>query len=249
MPDRRYNAFHSNLDDVQEDQRDDCDRQQHHVQAVHLAEVEDVEEPTDAGSVDGVLGIHRDPLGIEVLLGEVAGEGGEDADGERDDADHPGGRPAFTPARHEVLAPEVQHHEDEEHLNAPEVEAVEKAADTRKVPPLGPERRQYHSTKHHPDQRRDGDDPEDVDPGADIERLPVRKEVFPGKAALELASDPGCPAAGRLVADMTLHTVFSFSGGEPCPGNGRIKASAKRTTMSPMRIRFGQEMRMKPQWR
>src|SRR4029077_5135335 len=57
------------------------------------------------------------------------------------------------------------------------------------------------------------------------------------------------PATGRLVADAALHAYLSFWLGEPCPGNGRINASAKRTTMSPITSRFGQEMRIKPQWR
>src|SRR6266567_3012221 len=85
----------------------------------------------------------------------------------------------------------------------------------------------------------DGDDTEHVDPRADVERLPVRKEVFPGEAALELAPGGRRPAPRRLVVDPALHAFFFSSVGEPCPGNGRISASAKRTSMIPMRRRFG----------
>src|SRR6202022_3658745 len=57
----------------------------------------------------------------------------------------------------------------------------------------------------------------------------------------------GRPTCGPLLAAAAFHSFFSFSGDELCPGNGRISASAKKTTMSPIKIRFGQEMRMKPQ--
>src|SRR6202022_1907446 len=208
---------------------------------------QDVEESTDAGGVHGVLRVHCDVLGVEVLLRKVAGKGGHDADREGDHPDHPGGRPAFTPAGHEVLTPQVEDHEDEEHLDTPEVEAVEEAADTRKVPPLGAKRRQHDATEHYPDQGRDGDHAEDIDPGTDVKGLAVWKEVLPGQSPLELTADGGRPAAGRLLADPAFHSFFSFSGDEVCPGKGRTSASAKRATMSPISRRFGQEMRMKPQ--
>ena len=49
-------------------------RQQQHVVAVHLAEVGDVEERPDADRVEPVLGLGGDPLRVEVLLGDVAGQ-------------------------------------------------------------------------------------------------------------------------------------------------------------------------------
>ena len=45
-----------------------------------------------AGGVDAVLGLGADPLGVEVLLGQVAGEGGPDRNDEGDDPGDPGGR-------------------------------------------------------------------------------------------------------------------------------------------------------------
>jgi hypothetical protein len=44
--------------------------------------------------------------------------------------------PAVPPAGGEVLTPEVEDHEDEEELDAPEVKAVEEAAGGAHVPPL-----------------------------------------------------------------------------------------------------------------
>jgi hypothetical protein len=44
----------------------------------HLAEVHEVEECPDADGVEGVLAAGRDPLGVEVLLGEIAGEALDD---------------------------------------------------------------------------------------------------------------------------------------------------------------------------
>src|SRR5581483_12434088 len=107
----------------------DTDRQQHDVQSVHLAEVEDVEERADPGSVHGVLGVYRDELRSEVLLREVSGEGGENADAEDDHADHPCRGTTVPPAGHEVLAPEMKDHREEEQLHRPEVEAVEEQAE------------------------------------------------------------------------------------------------------------------------
>src|ERR1700693_4373629 len=114
---------------------------------------------------------------------------------------------------------------------------------------MGPERREHDAAEDDPGESRDGHHAEDVDPGADPERLPVRKEILPRQAAFELPAGGRRPATGGFVADAALHTLFSCSWGEPCPGNGRISASAKRATISPIRIRFCQEMRMKLQWR
>src|SRR4029077_12120543 len=109
------------------------------------AEVQDVEEGTNAGRVHRVLGVDGDELRVEVLLGQVAGEGSEDADGEYDDADHPRRGASVAPAGHEVLTPQVQDHEDEEELHRPEVEAVEEPADPRVMPPLRTEKQKHNA--------------------------------------------------------------------------------------------------------
>ena len=48
----------------------------------HLAEVGDVEDGPGTGRVDAVLGLGADPLRVEVLLRQVAREGGADRDDE-----------------------------------------------------------------------------------------------------------------------------------------------------------------------
>ena len=62
----------------------DAERQQHDVPHEHLAEVEHVPDGAGAGGVDAVLGLGGDPLRVEVLLREVAGEGGRHGDDEGD---------------------------------------------------------------------------------------------------------------------------------------------------------------------
>ena len=64
--------------DVPDDQRDDSDGKQDHVEGVHLPEVGDPEEGADADRVQAVLALARDPLRVEVLLREIAREGGPD---------------------------------------------------------------------------------------------------------------------------------------------------------------------------
>src|ERR1700687_6443744 len=105
--------------------------------AVHLPEVEDVEAGAETGSIEPALGADRDPLRREGLLREVAREGRRNRNRKDDHPDHPGHGPTAPPAGHEVLTPEVQHHEDEEDLDAPEVQAIEESAGPRDVPPIG----------------------------------------------------------------------------------------------------------------
>src|SRR5450755_2724724 len=99
------------------------------MEAVHLTKVEDVEQTADADRVDRILGVNCDPLRVEVLLDDVAGQSRDDADHEDHDTDHPGLRSPVAPTGAPELAPEVQHHEDEEHLHRPEVDAVEEVSD------------------------------------------------------------------------------------------------------------------------
>ena len=81
--------------------------QKHDVPHDHLAEVGHVEDGAGAGRVDAVLGLGADPLGVEVLLGQVAGEGRAHRDQERDDPGDPGGLALAPPGGHEELAPQV----------------------------------------------------------------------------------------------------------------------------------------------
>ena len=82
---------------VPDDQGDDDDGKQDDVEGVHLAEVGDVEEGADPDRVEPVLALAGDPLGVEVLLREIAGEGGADRDQERDRPGHPGSCPSAAP--------------------------------------------------------------------------------------------------------------------------------------------------------
>jgi hypothetical protein len=133
-------------------------------------------------------------LVVEVLLRDEAGEGRDEAESEDHHTDHPRLRPSVSPARHEVLAPQVQHHEDEEDLDGPEVQAVDESPYARLVPPHRPEEGQQHSTRDHPDQPGDRDDAEDVDPGADKYGLAVWQQVRQRQLPLERTPDGKRPA-------------------------------------------------------
>src|SRR6266567_1236986 len=171
---------------------------------------------------------------------------GDNTDPEGHRPDHPGRCTALPPARHEVLSPEMQDHEDEEHLHAPEMEAVEEAAGAREVPPLGAEERQDGSAQDHPDQRRNRDDAKDINPGADPGWLPIRKEVLPRQSSFELPAGGRRPAVPRFVGYLGAHDFLPLSP-DACPGKGSKSAAAKSTIMIPIKIRFGYEMRMKLQ--
>ena len=53
---------------MDDDQERNSDRQQHDVQAVHLTEIQNVEEGADAGPIHRILGVDGDELRVEVLL-------------------------------------------------------------------------------------------------------------------------------------------------------------------------------------
>ena len=82
--DRGHHAVAPDEDDVGDDEDADDQRQESHVPEQHLARVEDVEAGADADRVEAVLGLPADPLGVEVGLGQVAGEGGADGGQEGD---------------------------------------------------------------------------------------------------------------------------------------------------------------------
>jgi hypothetical protein len=109
----------------------------HDVPHQHLAEVHDVEKRADADGIEGVLAARRDPLGVEVLLGHVAGEALDDRADEGHYASGPGQGPPSPPGGHPELAPQVDDHEGHEGFDAPEVEAIEEAPDGVRMPPVG----------------------------------------------------------------------------------------------------------------
>jgi hypothetical protein len=57
------------------------------------------------------------------------------------------------------------------------VDAVEEPADTCVVPPLWTEEREQGTTEDDPDQRRDREDAEDVDPGGDVVGLAIGRRL------------------------------------------------------------------------
>ena len=101
-----------------------------------------------------------------------------DRDEERDGAGHPRQRAAAAPGGHEELAPQVDDHEEEEQLHAPEVEAVDEVADDERVPPRRPGERDHDAGDEDDDERRERQDAEDVDPRGDVRRLRVREELL-----------------------------------------------------------------------
>jgi hypothetical protein len=103
----------------------------------HLAEVHEVEETAHAYGIEGVLAAGRNPLGVEVLLGQVAGEALDNRGHERDHSGDPGDGSATPPRRHPEFAPQVDDHEGHERFDAPEMEAVEEMPDSVRVPPVG----------------------------------------------------------------------------------------------------------------
>ncbi len=98
-------AAHPHQQHVRANQRDEQERDEYHMPQQHLAEVHQVEERSDARRVERVLAVGRDPLGVEVLLRQVAGEALQDGGTKRDDPGHPGQRPPSAPGGHPELPP------------------------------------------------------------------------------------------------------------------------------------------------
>ena len=172
--------------------------------------------------------------------------------GEDDDADHPGRRAAVAPARHEVLAPQVQHHEDEEDLDRPEVQAVHEPPDARLMPPLRPEEGQHDAAGDDPDEAGDRDDAEDVDPRADVDGWRSGNRCVSGSRRSSEAPDRKRPARGLGLGrgvGVTHRCVSSGSAASPWPGNGASRATTKTAIIPRMTSTFGMEIRMKFQLR
>src|SRR5439155_25323125 len=113
---------------------------------------------------------------------------------------------------------------------------------------MGTEEREDGSAQADPDERGDGYDAKNVDPGADPEWLSIRKEVLPRQSSFELPAGGRRPAVPRFVGYLGAHDFFPLSP-DACPGKGSSSAVTKSTIMIPIKMRFGYEMRMKPQCR
>ena len=79
--------------DMGADDRDQDDGDQDDMPHQHLAEVHDVEERADPDRVERVLAAGRDPLRVEILLGNVPGKALDDRGHEGDHAGDPGPGP------------------------------------------------------------------------------------------------------------------------------------------------------------
>ena len=177
----------------------------------HLPGVEHVEPGADPDRVDPVLALGADPLGVEVGLGQVAGERGPDRGHERDHARDPGEATLPAPGRHPELAPQVHHHEREEQLDAPEVERVHEVPQRRHVPPGGAPDGEHGARDQHDDQGGQREDAEHVDPGGHVGGLPVRE-------CLTGWDHPGQPLAqSHGPAGVTVDV-----GGAQLRGHGRL---------------------------
>ena len=142
----------------------------------HLPEVHHPEERADADRVERVLAVGRDPLRVEVLLRQVAGERLDDRGEERHHAGDPRPGPTAAPGGHEELAPQVDDHERHEQLNRPQVHAVEEVTGDGGVPPVRPAQRDQHSGADRDDERGKRSHPEHVHPTGDVGRLGLRQQ-------------------------------------------------------------------------
>jgi hypothetical protein len=225
--------------DVRRHQADHGDRQQQHVVAVHLAEVQNVEEGADAGRVEPVLRLRRDPLRVEVLLRDVAGQGAGDRDHERDRPDHPDAGPPAAPGRHEELAPQVDDHEEEEQLDCPQVDAVDEVPDAGVVPPRRTLQAEHHAGADDDHERGDRQRAEHVDPRGHVGGLAVRQQAIRrhrAHAGFAQAHGPGA-LAGRAHDRLRRRL----------PGNGSAIARPKTTIIAAINSTFDTDISKKCQ--
>ena len=159
----------------------------------HLAEVHQVEERADAGRVERVLAVGGDPLGVEVLLGQVAGEALHDRGQEGDHAGDPGQAPAAAPGGHPELAPQVDDQQRHEQLDAPQVQAVEEVTDRVGVPPVGAAERDGEAAHDGHAERGQRGDAEHVHPGGHVGRLAVRQQLVRRQRGQRAAAGPRRP--------------------------------------------------------
>src|SRR6266487_213087 len=234
----RDHAALSHQQHMEHDQGAEGQWQQQDVPHEYLAEVQHVEPGAYPGGVEAVLAFGGDPLGGEVLLRQVAGERRADGGHKRDRAGDPGQLALAAPCRHPERAPQVDDHEEEEQLGAPQVQAVDKQPDLGGVPPgraLQPKPRPRDQDH---DEGRDREDAEHVGPRSHVDGLTVRQELLRREGP-----DGSSPHAlgPRRLAGLGVH-------GRRLPGNGRAMAKMKTTTISAITTRFATEIRNHPQW-
>src|ERR1039457_4031753 len=247
----RYRAFfkwwHDTLDahhdDVGTNQQHQHDRHQDDVPHQHLARVQEIEERPTPGGVDGVLGLGGYPLRVEVGLGYVTGQSGHDRHEEEHHARYPGHGPPPAPSGHEVLAPQVNHHGEEEDLHAPEVQRVHEVANVRNVPPLGPEYGQDAARGDDHDEGRDRGDAKDVDPRGDVAGLGVGQHLFRRKLAEAATAQAGRP----LTIDFRGAHWFSLR--RRRPGKGSTSATTNVTIIKAITMALAALISKKCQWK
>ena len=192
-------AAHPDEQDVRADDGDKHDRDEHDVPHEHLAEVHHVEERADSDGVECVLAAGGDPLGVEVLLGQVPGKALDDRGHERDHAGDPGPGPAAAPGGHPELAPQVDDQQRHEQLDAPYVQAVEEVPERVVVPPVRAAQGKAEPGHDRYRERGQGADAEHVYPGCDIGGLAVGQQLARRQYPEGPAPEPGRPHAGGAV--------------------------------------------------
>ena len=190
---RMAHAAHPDQQHVRADEGDQDDGEKDDVPHQHLAEVHQVEERPDADRVEGVLAVGGDPLGVEVLLRQVAGERLDDRGHERHHAGDPGHRAPPPPGGHPELAPQVDDQERHEQLDAPQVQAVEEVANRVVVPPVRPAQGDGEPAGDHHTQRGQRGHAEDVYPGPHVGGLAVRQQLARRQDPQRPVAHPGRP--------------------------------------------------------
>ncbi len=173
---------------------------QHHVPEEHLAHVHEVEESAHADPIKGVFAAGGDPLRIEILLGQVAGETLDHRCHEGDHAGDPGEGPPAAPCGHPELAPQVNDHEGHERFDAPQVKAVEEMSHRVGVPPVGAPDGDGEAGHDHHRQGGQGGHPEDVDPRGDVGGLAVGEQLAGWQVTQGHPAQPRRPHGGVDVA-------------------------------------------------
>src|ERR1700737_689356 len=135
----------------------DHEWQDHDVKAIHLPEVQQVEEGTDPNRVERILSLGGDPLRAKVRHRQVASKGGANSCQKGHHSRYPGQSTSMTPGPLEKCDPQVQRHRKEEQLCAPKMEAVHKMTETIVMPPLRPIGSQQNPGKNQEDKAGKGD--------------------------------------------------------------------------------------------
>src|SRR5450759_3760915 len=132
-------------------------------------------------------------------------------------------------------------HHEEEQLDRPHVDAVEEVPHPGVVPPGGALQGEDRSRGDDHDQRGDARHAEHVDPGGDICRLTVRKQLLRGQggnAGFADAYGPGARSRRRGAHEASPRLCSA-------PGNGSRMASANTTSIRPITTTLATDMWMK----